>query len=71
MIHIPIVAKDNRQLTAMILWCYTNVSASNLIWDWDFGPEYPHDPLSVIFSFEHEKYAAMFALIWSNLATQN
>jgi len=71
MITIPVIAADNSQLLSMIRWCYDEVCETNLIWDWDFGRDYPHDSLSVVFSFERKKDATMFALRWANLATQN
>lgn len=60
-VFIPI--KDTDRVTDMIHWCYANVDAHNLNWEWSYVDDLDLNS-DVNFYFRDPKIATFFRLKW-------
>lgn len=61
-VYIPIM--DSDRVVEMINWCYANVDAHNLNWEWSYVDDSDLNS-DVHFYFRDPKMATLFTLRWS------
>ena len=60
-VFIPVM--DSDRVVEMIHWCYTNVDANNLNWEWSYDDDSDLNS-DVNFYFRDPRMATLFTLRW-------
>lgn len=61
-VFIPII--DSDKVVEMIHWCYANVDANNLNWEWSYVDDSDLNS-DVNFYFRDPRMATLFSLRWA------
>lgn len=61
-VFVPI--RDSDKIVEMVNWCYANVDANHILWDWSYVDDSDLNS-DVHFYFRRPEMATFFALKWS------